>query len=308
VKIAALFPGQGSHAVGMGQQMAASYPAAQHVLDEAERVLPGLNALMQTGPLEDLTLTANQQPALVATGVAAYRAWQQATGLTPAFAAGHSLGEYSAHVAAGSLSLQEALRLTRRRGELMQQAVPEGLGAMNAVMGDPAVVRAVLASMQGVAEIANLNAPTQTVISGEKAAVEAAGAALKEKGLKVIPLRVSAPFHCSLMEAARTGLSGDLHTVQYGPLVFPVVANVSAEPVSDAAQIAGLLERQITGTVRWVESIERLAELGADTFIEFGQGTVLTGLVKRILPGAKTINIHTPEDLTEFLELIGPAS
>ncbi len=308
MKIAALFPGQGSHALGMGQMMAAAFPAAQQVLDEAEASLPGLLALMREGPLEDLTLTANQQPALVATSVAVYRAWAQATGLTPAFAAGHSLGEYSAHVAAGSLSLQDALRLTRRRGELMQLAVPAGAGAMSAVMGDPAVVREVLAQTGGVAEIANLNAPTQTVISGEKAAVEAAGAALKVRGLKAIPLRVSAPFHCSLMQSARTGLSGDLHAAHCGPMSFPVIANVSAEAVSDSAQIAALLEAQITGTVRWVESIQRLADLGADMFIEFGQGTVLTGLVKRILPDARTINIHTPDDLTEFLELVGPAS
>ena len=144
MNIAALFPGQGSHALGMGQMMAAAFPAAQAAMDEAEAALPGLLALMREGPLEDLTLTANQQPALVATSVAVYRAWTQATGLTPAYAAGHSLGEYSAHVAASSLSLADALRLTRRRGELMQLAVPAGVGAMSAVMGDPAVVREVL--------------------------------------------------------------------------------------------------------------------------------------------------------------------
>ena len=308
MKIAALFPGQGSHALGMGQMMAAAFPAAQAVMAEAEAALPGLTHLMREGPLEDLTLTANQQPALVATSVAVYRAWTQATGLTPDFAAGHSLGEYSAHVAAGSLNLQGALRLTRRRGELMQLAVPAGVGAMSAVMGDPAVVREVLAQTGGVAEIANLNAPTQTVISGEKGAIEAAGAALKARGLKAIPLRVSAPFHCSLMESARAGLAGDLHAAHYSPLSFPVIANVSAEAVSDPAQIAALLEQQITGTVRWAESIQRLAGLGADLFIEFGQGTVLTGLVKRILPDARTVNIHTPGDIEAFLELVGPAS
>ena len=301
MKIAALFPGQGSHALGMGQLMAAAFPVAQAVMDEAEAAVPGLLALMWEGPAEDLTLTANQQPALVATSVAVYRAWQEATGLTPAYAAGHSLGEFSAHVAAGTLSLQVALRLTRKRGELMQAAVPAGVGAMSAVMGDPAVVAEVLASAAGVAEIANLNAPTQTVISGEKAAVEAAGAALKARGLKAIPLKVSAPFHCSLMESARVGLSGDLHAAHYARMQFPVVANVSAEAVSDPAQVAALLEAQITGTVRWVQSVQKLAELGADTFIEFGQGTVLTGLVKRILPGARTFNIHTPDDVAAFL-------
>lgn len=308
MKIVALFSGQGSHALGMGQAMAAASPVAQAVMDEAEAAVPGLLTLMREGPLEDLTLTANQQPALVATGVAAYRAWAQATGLTPAYAAGHSLGEYSAHVAAGSLGLTDALKLTRRRGELMQRAVPAGVGAMSAAMGDPAVVREVLGQTDGVAEVANLNAPTQTVISGEKAAIEAAGAALKARGLKVIPLRVSAPFHCSLMESARAGLANDLHAAYYGPMSFPVIANVSAEAVNDPAQIAALLERQIVGTVRWVESVQQMADLGADLFIEFGQGNVLTGLVKRIVPDARTVNIHTPGDITGFMELVGPAS
>ena len=301
MKVAALFPGQGSHAVGMGQAMAAAFPAAQAVMSEAEATLPGLTTLMTSGPLENLTLTANQQPALVAASVAVYRAYLAAGGPVSDFAAGHSLGEFSAQVAAGTLSLQDALRLTRRRGELMQQAVPAGLGAMSAVMGDPAVVAEVLASTEGVAEVANLNAPTQTVISGEKAAVETAGAALKARGLKAIPLKVSAPFHCSLMESARAGLAGDLHAAHYGAPAFPVIANVTAEPVTDPSQVAALLEAQITGTVRWVQTVQKLAELGTDTFIEFGSGTVLTGLVKRILPDARTVNIHTPEDLAAFL-------
>ncbi len=301
MKIAALFPGQGSHALGMGQAMAAAFPAAQAVMSEAEATLPGLAALMNSGPLDDLTLTANQQPALVATSVAIYRAYLAAGGPVPDFAAGHSLGEFSAHVAAGTLGLQDALRLTRKRGELMQQAVPAGLGAMSAVMGDPAVVQEVLEAIGGVVEVANLNAPTQTVISGEKAAVEAAGAALKARGLKAIALKVSAPFHCSLMEPAKVGLAGDLHSAHYASPAFPVIANVTAEPATDASQVAALLEAQITGTVRWVETVRRLADLGADTFVEFGQGTVLTGLVKRILPDARTVNIHTPEDLAAFL-------
>ncbi|WP_424951385.1 ACP S-malonyltransferase [Deinococcus sp.] len=303
MKIAALFPGQGSQALGMGQAMAATFPASRQVMDEAEATLPGLTALMSSGPLEDLTLTANQQPALVVTSVAVYRAYLAAGGPLPAYAAGHSLGEYSAHVAAGTLSLGDALRLTRRRGELMQEAVPAGAGAMSAVMGDPAVVREVLAASGGVAEIANLNAPTQTVISGEKAAVEAAGTALKARGLKIIALKVSAPFHCSLMRPAREGLSGDLHAAHYRQMAFPVIANVTAQPVSDPAAVAALLEAQITGSVRWVQSVQRLAALGADTFVEFGQGTVLGGLVKRILPEARTVSVHTPEDLAAFLSL-----
>ncbi|GGR12452.1 ACP S-malonyltransferase [Deinococcus ruber] len=304
MKIAALFPGQNSHALGMGQATAAAFGVAQDVMQQTETLLPGLSALMKEGPLEELTLTANQQPALVAASVAVYRAWQQETGLTPAYAAGHSLGEYSAHVAAGTLSLPDALRLTRKRGELMQAAVPVGVGAMSAVMGDPAAVREVCGQVQasgvGVVEIANLNAPTQTVISGDKAAVDAAASALKALGLKAIPLKVSAPFHCSLMEPAREGLLPDLTAAEYSPMLFPVVANVSAQPVSDAGQVAALLAQQITGSVRWVESIQQLAALGVDTFVEFGNGTVLTGLVKRILPEARTYNVHTPDDIAAF--------
>ncbi len=300
MKIAALFPGQNSHAIGMGQAVAAAYPVAEAVLAEAEGVLPGLRALMANGPLEDLTLTANQQPALVTASVAAYRAWQDATGLTPIAAAGHSLGEYSAHVAAGTLALTDAVRLTHRRGTLMQDAVPPGLGAMSAVMGDPGVVAQVCEETEGVVEVANYNAPTQTVISGRREAVEEAGATLKARGLKVIPLKVSAPFHCTLMRPAREALAPDLQLVALGEMAFPVVVNVTAEAISTPTRAPQLLTDQITGSVQWVASVRELAALGADTFIEFGSGTVLTGLVKRILPDARTYNIHTPEDIQAF--------
>jgi len=300
VRIAALFPGQGSHAVGMGADLTTAFPGAEAVYIEAEATLPGLRALIETGPLENLTLTANQQPALVAASVAAYRAWQAQTGLTPAFAAGHSLGEYSALVAAGALELADALRLTRRRGELMQQAVPPGIGAMSAVMGDPGVVREVCATVPGVVQPANFNAPTQTVISGEKTAVDAAAAELKERGLKVIPLKVSAPFHCDLMAPAQQALTPDLHAVAFRPLAFPVYANVTAEANSDSAALPELLAAQITGSVRWVETVRALADAGADLFVEFGPGTVLTGLVKRILPEARTLNVGTAEQVRGF--------
>lgn len=301
MKVVALFPGQGSQAIGMGQAVAAEYPVAEAVMQEAEGVLPGLRALMAEGPLDELTLTANQQPALVAASTAAYRAWQEATGLTPIAAAGHSLGEYSAHVAAGTLSLADALRLTRRRGTLMQDAVPAGMGAMSAVMGDPSVVKEVCDSAEGVVEVANYNAPTQTVISGRKEAVEAAGATLKARGLKVIPLKVSAPFHCTLMRPAREALAPDLQEVPLGELAFPVVANVNAEAVTQPTRVPQLLTEQITGSVQWVASVQELARMGAEVFVEFGSGTVLTGLVKRILPEARTFNIHTPEDIQAWL-------
>ncbi|MFC5848732.1 ACP S-malonyltransferase [Deinococcus petrolearius] len=314
MNIAALFPGQGSHAVGMGADLAAAFPEAAAVYAQAETTLPGLRALIETGPLEALTLTANQQPALVAASVAAYRAWQAHTGVTPEYAAGHSLGEYSALVAAGVLDLGAALRLTRLRGELMQAAVPVGAGAMSAVMGDPATVREVCAAIQaagqgqaglgqaglGTVQPANFNAPTQTVISGDRAAVEAAGAELKARGLKAIPLKVSAPFHCALMEGAAEGLTPALEAAPYGPYAFPVVANVTAEAGADPARTAELLRAQITGSVRWVESVQALAALGVDTFIEFGPGTVLTGLVKRILPGARTLNVGTAQQVRDF--------
>lgn len=300
LKVAALFPGQGSHAVGMGRDLTAVFPEAETVYTEAEATLPGLRALIEEGPLDALTLTANQQPALVAASVAAYRAWQARTGLTPTFAAGHSLGEYSALVASGALGLVDALRLTRRRGELMQEAVPLGTGAMSAVMGDPEVVREVCASTPGVVQPANFNAPTQTVISGEKAAVDAAAAELKGRGLKVIPLKVSAPFHCALMAPAQEALTPDLRATTFHPLAFPVYANVTAEANSDPAALPDLLAQQITGSVRWVETIQALADAGVDVFIEFGPGTVLTGLVKRILPEARTLNVGTAEQVRAF--------
>ncbi|MEW6422328.1 MAG: ACP S-malonyltransferase [Deinococcota bacterium] len=300
MKIAALFPGQGSHAVGMGTDLTAAFPQAEAVYAEAETTLPGLRALIEGGPLEDLTLTANQQPALVAASLAAYRAWQAQTGLTPAFAAGHSLGEYSALVAAGAVSLADALRLTRRRGELMQQAVPVGAGAMSAVMGDPDVVREVCAATPGIVQPANFNAPTQTVISGERAAVDAAAGELKVRGLKAIPLKVSAPFHCALMQPAQDALVPDLEATSFAPFAFPVYPNVTAEANGDPSALPGLLARQITGSVRWVETIQALAAAGAEIFIEFGPGTVLTGLVKRILPGARTVNVGTAEQVRHF--------
>ncbi|MFB9995536.1 ACP S-malonyltransferase [Deinococcus oregonensis] len=299
-KIAALFPGQGSHSVGMGADLTAAHAAAETVYAQAEAALPGLRNLIEAGPLEDLTLTANQQPALVAASVAAYRAWVAQTGLTPDFGAGHSLGEYSALVAAGSLSLTDALRLTRERGERMQQAVPVGVGAMSAVMGDPAAVLEVCAGSSGIVQPANFNAPTQTVISGEKSAVDAASAELKARGLKVIPLKVSAPFHCALMQPAAAGLAPALSDTPFAPLAFPVYANVTAEAGAAPAALPELLTAQITGSVRWVETIRALADAGAEVFVEFGPGTVLTGLVKRILPDARTINVGTAAQLAAF--------
>ncbi|GEM46552.1 ACP S-malonyltransferase [Deinococcus cellulosilyticus] len=301
--IVALFPGQNSHAVGMGTAMRDAYGVSKAVFETADQALPGITNVMAEGPLEDLTLTANQQPALVTASIAAYRAWQEATGLKPAYAVGHSLGEFSAHVAAGTLDLFDAIQLVHKRGTYMQEAVPVGLGAMAAVMGeDIATITQVCKDTPGVVEVANFNAPTQTVISGEANAVQAASAELKSKGFKVIPLKVSAPFHCSLMQSAREKLEHDLQAIQYGEMQFPVIANYTAQEVQTPEEVAALLSAQVTGSVRFVESIFKLRDLGVTEFVEFGSGTVLTGLLKRILPEAKSFNIHTPEDIQKYLE------
>lgn len=302
MSLAALFPGQGSQAVGMAHDLYERSAAARRVLDRAEDALPGLLTLMWSGPEEELQLTSNQQPALVAAGAAAYFAYLEAGGAPPACAAGHSLGEFTALVAAGALTLEDALRLVRRRGEYMQDAVPEGAGAMAAILklGEDAI-REALAAAPGVVEIANLNAPGQTVISGEAAAVAAAGDLLRERGARVVPLRVSAPFHCSLMGSAAARLGQDLAGVAFGRPAFDVVSNVTADVVTDPAAIPALLERQVTAPVRWVESLRRLERLGARRFLEFGSGRVLTNLVSRTVEGVQALAVTDYATLQEAL-------
>lgn len=290
--IAALFPGQGSQSVGMAKDFYEGSVAAKALLDRAESALPGLLKLMWEGPEDELKLTANQQPALVAAGAAAFAAYEEAGGKTPHYAAGHSLGEFTAHVAAGSLRLEDAIILVHKRGIYMQEAVPEGLGAMAAVLKiDPEQVKEICQATAGTVEIANLNSPQQTVISGEAKAVAAAGETLKEKGARVVPLNVSAPFHCSLMETAAERLAKDLSEIKFAKPKFDIIANVTAEPLGTPNEIAGLLERQVTSSVRWTESVHTLDTLGVTRFIEFGSGKVLTGLVGRILakPDAKAV-------------------
>jgi [acyl-carrier-protein] S-malonyltransferase len=302
LSLAALFPGQNSQAVGMSRDLYDNSNAAKAVLDEAETTLPGLLQLMWQGPAEELQLTANQQPALVAAGIAAFNAYLEAGGARPSFAAGHSLGEFTAHVAAGSLQLADALRLVRRRGELMQQAVPAGQGAMAAILKlETELISRILTETPGVVELANLNSPGQTVISGEAAAVAAASQALREAGGRVIPLKVSAPFHCSLMQDAADALAPLLQATQFGSGEFPVISNVTAEAVVSPAEIPALLIRQVTAPVRWVESLEELQQLGAQSFLEFGSGKVLTGLTARTLPGAHALAISDSVSLQEAL-------
>lgn len=300
-KIAALFPGQGSQAVGMTRAFYDESDAAHPVLERAFQVIPGLEKLMFEGPEEDLKLTQNAQPALVASGIACYRAWKVATQLKPDYAAGHSLGEFSAHVAAKTLEFDDALRLVRARGKYMQAAVPVGEGAMAAILKvDLGVIRTTVDAIEGV-QVANLNTPEQTVISGTTAAVASASEELKARGGRVIPLQVSAPFHSSLMRPAQERLERDFAVTEWHAPEFPVIANVTAQPVTDVIEIKRLLIDQVTLSVRWVESIQTLSGLGVTEFIEFGPGTVLTGMVKRIVGNAKTFNISSPADLDAYI-------
>jgi len=284
---AALFPGQGSQAVGMARELHDASPAARATLDAAEAALPGLLSLMWQGPAETLQLTANQQPALVAAGAAAYAAYLEAGGAPAAFVAGHSLGEFTALVAAGALDVGDAVRLVRARGEAMQTAVPAGEGAMAAILKlGRAEVEAAVDAVRAeglVVDIANLNAPQQTVISGSAAGVAAAAERLKAAGGRAVPLKVSAPFHGRLMRPAAEALRPRLAATPLRPLAARLVANVTAEVVDDPEVERGLLLEQVTAPVRWVETLERLHALGVRRFVEFGSGSVLTGLVGRTL-------------------------
>ncbi|WP_456414474.1 ACP S-malonyltransferase [Oceanithermus profundus] len=299
---AALFPGQGSQKVGMGRAFAEGSAAARAVFERAEAALPGLLDTIWEGPEEALRLTENQQPALLAVSAAAWAAWREAGGPDPAYAAGHSLGEWSAHVAAGTLELEDALRLVRNRGRYMQEAVPEGEGAMAAILKlDEAAVREVVQRTEGV-WIANLNSPGQVVISGRKEAGEAAAAQLNERRGRVVPLKVSAPFHSELMAPAREALARDLARVELRTPRFPVFSNVTAEPATDPERIRELLLAQITAPVRWVEILEGMHGRGVTTFVELGSGNVLTGLVRRTLPEARALNAEEPEGLAVALK------
>jgi [acyl-carrier-protein] S-malonyltransferase len=285
----------------MGRALAEASPAARAVLDRADAALgEPLSTLCFEGPIEALTLTANTQPALVATSaavVAALRERFPALG-APAFAAGHSLGEYSALVAAGAIGIEEAVRLCRLRGLAMQDAVAPGVGAMAAMTGlDAAGVAALCeeAAQGDVLSPANFNGPGQIVIAGHTAAVERARDLAPSRGARATMLKVSAPFHCALMAPAAERLAPDLARAAWGALAFPVIANVDAEPNVDPARVPGLLTRQIDGPVQWIRTIERMAALGVTLALELGPGKVLAGLVKRIDRRIKVLNVGTPE-------------
>ncbi|HEY0276377.1 MAG TPA: ACP S-malonyltransferase [Paenirhodobacter sp.] len=299
-----VFPGQGAQTIGMGKALAEAYPAAKAVFDEVDAALgQKLSALIWDGAIEDLTLTANAQPALMATSIAALRALE-AEGFAvtdAAFVAGHSLGEYSALCAAGSLSLSDTARLLRIRGDAMQSAVPVGVGAMAALLGlDFATATEVAqeAAQGEVCQAANDNDPSQVVVSGHKAAVERAVEIAKARGAKrALMLPVSAPFHCALMQPAAERMAEALAGVDLRAPIIPVVANVRAEAVSDPALIRALLVEQVTGSVRWRESVQWMAGQGVDTFWEIGAGKALSGMIKRIVKDSTQKSVGTPEDI-----------
>lgn len=301
---ALVFPGQGAQTVGMGRALAEAYPAAKAVFDEVDDALgERLSALIWEGTAEDLTLTQNAQPALMATSIAALRALE-AEGIAwdgVAYVAGHSLGEYSALCAAGALSLADTARLLRLRGRAMQEAVPVGEGAMAALLGLDFAAATSVAEAAAAGEIcqaANDNDPAQVVISGHKGAVERAVGLAKEKGAKrAVMLPVSAPFHCALMEPAAQAMQAALADVRIAPPRVPLVANVVAEAVDEPTRIRALLVAQVTGSVRWRESVAWMAGQGVTSFWEVGAGKALSGMIRRIAKEAETRAVGTPEDV-----------
>lgn len=308
VKLALIFPGQGSQSVGMGRLWAQAHPEAQAVFDEADETFgESLSRLCWESPEEELRLTANTQPAILTVSVAIWRVLQ-ARGVAPDAVAGHSLGEYTALVAAGTLEFGDALRLVRQRGEAMQSAVPVGHGGMAAILGlDVVVLNEVVEEAAGdewVCTVANFNSPRQTVIAGDAEAVKLAAELAVQRGAKrAIPLPVSAPFHSPLMEPARRAMEPLLEQARFADPSVPVVTNIDAAPVTDGDAAREALIRQIDGPVRWVESVRCLQQqLGVESFLEVGPGAVLSGLVKRILPGTEAVAVGDPESLSDLLE------
>jgi [acyl-carrier-protein] S-malonyltransferase len=306
-KLAFVFPGQGSQFAGMGQELAAAFPAARAVFDEVDAALQEkLSALCFEGPEEQLKLTANTQPAILTVSAAAAAVLAE-QGLRPDLVAGHSLGEYSAYVAAGAVSAAGAATAVRARGTFMQEAVPAGQGAMSAVLGlEPervrAICEAVAAATGEVVSPANYNDPGQTVIAGSAAAVERAGHELKGAGAKrVLPLPVSAPFHCALMEPVKARLAPVLDGLGWKQPAVPVVTNVEAKANREVARIVPLLVEQVTAPVRWIECMQEMERLGVTRLIEVGPGKVLSGLVKRIAPSIEAFQVQDPASLEKTL-------
>jgi len=306
-KIAYIFPGQGSQAVGMGKDLFDNFSVSREVFEEADDALGfKLSEMCFAGSSADLQLTANTQPAILTTSVAAFRAMESENFPIPDFVAGHSLGEYSALVAAGAMSFSDAVKTVRKRGTYMQEAVPVGVGAMAAILGLPleTVEVACKEAAQGeVCSSANVNSPAQIVIAGNSEAVDRACEILKERGAKrTIKLNVSAPFHCDLMLPAQEKLAADLQKINFSDLRFPVIENFTAEANAKGDRARDALIKQVSAPVRWAESIENLIANGVETFVEVGSGKVLSGLVRQINRDVRCLNVENFDSLKSSLE------
>ncbi len=307
--IGLVFPGQGSQSVGMGKALCEAHPHLKQVYDEASTVLGyDVAALCFEGPAETLNLTEHTQPALLVSSIAALRALQPA-GIKPVAVAGHSLGEYSALVAAGGLSYRDAVGIVQKRGRYMSEAVPAGTGLVAALLGLAAdAVKEVCreAASAGVVQAANFNSPGQVVIAGEKAAVERAIEIAKTKGCKkAVPLPVSVPVHTPLMRKAADRLAKDLAAISWSDLLMPLINNAEAKQIVNAADIQPSLVRQLPSSVLWEDSVKAMAAMGVKTFVEVGPGAVLTGLIRRILPDAVTMNVNDPKSLDATRAALG---
>jgi [acyl-carrier-protein] S-malonyltransferase len=308
-KIAFLFPGQGSQTVGMGKDLADKYPEVMKFFTQADEVLGSpLSKIIFEGPQEELTLTVNAQPALLTTSMAILESFSK-SGIKPDYVAGHSLGEYTALVASGALTFEDGVYAVRKRGEFMESAVPNGEGTMSAVLGlDRTILSQVtdeITESGFPVQLANLNCPGQIVISGTRKGVELAGQKAKQAGAKrVIPLEVSGPFHSSLLKPAAAQLKKVLDNIEMKDAEIPVIANVTAEPMNNAENIKGKLIEQLYSPVLWEDSVQKMIELGVDTFIEIGPGKVLSGLVKKVNRAVKTYSVSDEESANTVMEAL----